>query len=70
MLLPALLMTNVAKTCVSQPVASLLPIPFFAVVQIGIGLFIARFTMRLLNVDGNTEEGRETKVRLTCLRGP
>lgn len=61
--LPVLLMTNVAKTCVSQPVASLLPIPFFAVIQIAIGLFMSRFTMRLLHVDGNTEEGRETKVR-------
>lgn len=60
--LPVLLMTNVAKTCVSQPVASLLPIPFFAVIQIAIGLFMSRFTMRLLHVDGNTEEGRETKV--------
>lgn len=61
--LPALLITNVAETCISQPVSSLLPIPVFAVVQIAVGMFVSRFTMKLLNVDISTEAGRETKVR-------
>ncbi|CAM9338553.1 unnamed protein product [Scytosiphon promiscuus] len=60
--LPALLMVNVAKTCVSQPVASLLPIPVFAAVQVGVGLFVSGVAMRVLNIDPNTETGRKAKV--------
>eukprot|EP00752_Nemacystus_decipiens_P012493 g11065.t1 len=60
--LPALLMVNVAKTIVSQPVASLLPIPVFAAIQIAVGLAVSRAAMRLLNIDPNTEMGRETRV--------
>lgn len=61
--LPALLMVNVAKTIVSQPVASLLPIPVFAGVQIAVGLVVSGAAMRLLKINPNTETGRETKVR-------
>ncbi|CAM9548040.1 unnamed protein product, partial [Hapterophycus canaliculatus] len=60
--LPALLMVNVAKTCVSQPVASLLPIPVFAAVQVGVGLVVSGVAMRVLRIDPNTETGREAKV--------
>eukprot|EP00903_Cladosiphon_okamuranus_P017870 g16445.t1 len=60
--LPALLMVNVAKTIISQPVASLLPIPVFAAIQITIGLVISGAAMRLLNINPNTEMGREAKV--------
>ena len=60
--LPALLMVNVAKTIVSQPVASLLPIPVFAAMQIAVGLVVSGAAMRLLNIDPSTEMGRETKV--------
>lgn len=60
--LPALLMVNVAKTIISQPVASLLPIPVFAAIQIAAGLVISGAAMRLLNIDPNTEMGRETRV--------
>ncbi|CAN0250926.1 unnamed protein product, partial [Laminaria digitata] len=60
--LPSLLMVNVAKTCVSQPVASLLPIPVFAALQIGVGMLVSTAAMRLLRIDPNTEAGRETRV--------
>ena len=60
--LPALLMVNVAKTIVSQPVASLLPIPVFAAIQIAVGLVVSGAAMRLLNIDPSTEMGREAKV--------
>ncbi|CAN0412123.1 unnamed protein product, partial [Discosporangium mesarthrocarpum] len=60
--LPALLLVNVAKTLVSQPVTSLLPIPFFALIQIMAGLLISKLTMAVLQVDGNTEGGRECKI--------
>ncbi|CAM9240918.1 unnamed protein product [Ectocarpus sp. 12 AP-2014] len=60
--LPSLLMVNVAKTCVSQSVASLLPIPAFAGIQIALGLAISGVAMRLLRIDPDTEAGREAKV--------
>ncbi|CAM9941007.1 unnamed protein product, partial [Choristocarpus tenellus] len=60
--LPALLVVNVAETVVSQPVASLLPIPIFATVQIGLGLLLSRLTMWALRVDPDTDAGRECKV--------
>lgn len=63
MFLPSLLLVNVAKTCVSQPVASLLPIPIFAVLQIWLGLIVSTATMRLVGAEDNTEAGREMKVR-------
>lgn len=60
--LPSLLMVNVAKTCVSQSVTSLLPIPVFAGIQIAMGLAISKVAMRLLRINPNTEAGREAKV--------
>ncbi|CAN0264600.1 unnamed protein product [Ascophyllum nodosum] len=60
--LPSLLMVNVAKTCVSQPMGSLLPIPVFAAVQIGVGIVATTLAMRVLKIDPNTEGGRATKV--------
>lgn len=60
--LPSLLMVNVAKTCVSQSVASLLPIPAFAGIQIALGLAISGVAMRLLRINPDTEAGREAKV--------
>lgn len=60
--LPSLMVVNVAKTCVSQPVASLLPIPVFAAVQIGVGLMVSGSAMRVLRIDPDTEQGRETRV--------
>lgn len=62
-------MVNVAKTIVSQPVASLLPIPVFAAMQIAVGLAVSGAAMRLLNIDPNTEVGREAKVGGTEARG-
>ncbi|CAN0264660.1 unnamed protein product [Ascophyllum nodosum] len=55
-------MVNVAKTCVSQPMGSLLPIPVFAAVQVGVGIVATTLAMRVLKIDPNTEGGRATKV--------
>lgn len=60
--LPSLLMVNVAKTCISQPVTSLLPIPVFAAIQIGVGFVISTVALRVLKIDPDTEVGREAKV--------
>ena len=61
--LPCLLLTNVCKTVMSQPLTTLIPIPVIAVMQVCIGLVISKLALKVVGVDANTEQGREIKVR-------
>lgn len=59
LLLPALLFSNVARTVYSRPLASLLPLPGFATMQIALCAVISRVVIALLRVDPKSIKGRE-----------
>ncbi len=61
-LLPALLVVNVARTVYSTPLTTLLPLPMFATMQIILCSGIARVVTALLGVDVNSLKGRQLRV--------
>mmetsp|Transcript_30106 Transcript_30106/g.38849 ORF Transcript_30106/g.38849 Transcript_30106/m.38849 type:complete len:444 (-) Transcript_30106:166-1497(-) len=56
--LPPLMLVNVANTVVGQSSRSLIPLPFFALVSIGISLVSSRMLMKAMRIDPRTEKGR------------
>mmetsp|Transcript_9520 Transcript_9520/g.18637 ORF Transcript_9520/g.18637 Transcript_9520/m.18637 type:complete len:411 (+) Transcript_9520:3-1235(+) len=62
LLLPALLFTSVAKTVACTPLSDLLPIPTFAILQIGVGLILSQVVLRILRLDTTSHNARATQV--------
>lgn len=68
-LLPSLLVVNVAKTVYATPLLTLLPLPLFGTMQIILCSCIAWVVTWLLGVDVNSAKGRQLRVLQTFGNG-